>query len=123
MAREKLPASDSETQLDAMRESETQYRLLFESNPHPMWVHDAETLAFLTVNEKALKQYGYSREEFLSMTLKDIRPPEEIPRLLEDLSILGPDIQFTGVRHHRRKDGSIIEVEIHSSEMTFRNRR
>lgn len=74
---------------EALRESEEKYRILFENNPHPMWVFDPETLAFLAVNESAVRHYGYSREEFLSMTIKEIRPPEDIPaclRILENVS-------------------------------------
>src|SRR5262245_22533938 len=66
---------------EAMRESEEQYRLLFESNPHAMWVYDLETLRFLAVNDAAIERYGYSREEFLSMTLAQIRPPEDVQKL------------------------------------------
>ncbi|NES97298.1 MAG: PAS domain S-box protein, partial [Desertifilum sp. SIO1I2] len=62
----------------ALRQSEERYRLLFESNPHPMWVNDVETLQFLAINQAAIQHYGYSRAEFLSMSIKDIRPPEEI---------------------------------------------
>ena len=60
-----------------VRSSEKQYRLLFQGNPNPMWVFDLETLAFLEVNEAATRHYGYSREEFLAMTVADIRPPEK----------------------------------------------
>ena len=60
-----------------LRPSEKQYRLLFQSNPNPMWVFDLETLKFLEVNEAAIQHYGYSREEFLAMTIMDIRPPEK----------------------------------------------
>ena len=62
------------------------YRMLFASNPHPMWVLDVETLAFTEVNDAAVAHYGYSREEFLKMTVKDIRPPEDIPAVLAKLS-------------------------------------
>ena len=67
-----------------LEESESRYRLLFESNPAPMWVYDARTLAFLAVNHAATAHYGYTREEFLGMTLRDIRPPEDVPALLAD---------------------------------------
>jgi len=59
--------------------------LLFENNPLPMWVFDLETLAFLAVNQAAIVKYGYSRDEFLRMTLQDIRPPEDIHALLPEL--------------------------------------
>lgn len=97
---------------EALRESEEKYRILFENNPHPMWVFDPETLAFLAVNESAIRHYGYSREEFLSMTIKEIRPPEDIPRLLEDFRKMSPGISRAGVWRHRKKDGTIIDVEI-----------
>ena len=63
--------------------SEEQYRLLFEKNPDPMWVFDPDTRAFLAVNEAAVNQYGYSREEFVGMTIDEIRPAEDVPRLAE----------------------------------------
>src|SRR5438552_10369517 len=69
-----------------LRESENQYRLLFHANPHPMWVFDPETLRFLAVNNAAVHLYGYSVSEFLSMTVKDILPPEGIAHLLETVS-------------------------------------
>ena len=62
---------------EELRDSEKQYRLLFHGNPNPMWVFDLETQAFLEVNEAAIQHYGYSREEFLAMTIADIRPPEK----------------------------------------------
>src|SRR5262249_51911006 len=61
----------------ALRDSEERYRMLFESNPHPMWVYERDTLRFLAVNEAAVRRYGYSRQEFLNMTIEDIRPPED----------------------------------------------
>ncbi len=108
-----------------MLESEERYRLLFDRNPHPTWVYDAETLAFLAVNESAVQQYGFSREEFLSMTLLDIRPPDEIPRLLQNLNEEPETAQprTFGVFHHRKKDGAVIEVEVSSSEITFSGRK
>ena len=69
-----------------MRQSEESHRLLFEKSPLPMWVVERETLQFLAVNDAAVRQYGYSRAEFLEMTLRDVRPPEEVPRLLADLA-------------------------------------
>jgi diguanylate cyclase (GGDEF)-like protein/PAS domain S-box-containing protein len=100
-----------------------QYRLLFERNPLPMWVYDYETLRFLAVNEATIQLYGYSREEFLAMTINDIRPPEAIPALLADLksNLIGHrmDTQWT----HRKKDGELIEAEVASHSMVFAGRR
>ena len=108
---------------EALRESEERYRLLFESNPHPMWVYDLETLAFLAVNEAAVRHYGYSREEFLAMTIKDIRPPEDVPALMEIVARVGGGLDQTGVWRHRKKDGSVIDVGITSHTLTFAGRR
>lgn len=107
----------------ALRDSETRYRLLFENNPHPMWVLDPETLAFLTVNKAAIKQYGYSRDEFLSMTLRDIRLPEDIPALIEYFYQRKLDSQSeykqVGVWKHCKRDGTILDVEITSHSILF----
>ena len=105
----------------ALRESEERYRLLFDVNPHPMWVHDLATLSFLTVNDAAVRQYGYSRSEFLSMTIRDIRPEEDVPRLLDALSRTPQTLDKT-VWKHRRKDRTTLSVEITSHEFLFGGR-
>src|SRR5712691_8881384 len=108
---------------EALRESEERYRLLFESNPHPLWVYDVETLAFLAVNEAAIRHYGYSCEEFLHMTIKDIRLEEDVPALLENVSKVSGGLDKAGEWRHRKKDGSIIDVEIISHQLIFAGRR
>lgn len=108
---------------NALHDSEEQYRLLFESNPHPMWVYDLETLCFLAVNNAAICHYGYSREEFLAMTIKEIRPFEDIPAFLDSISKFTDGFDMAGIWRHRKKDGSIIYVEISSHTMTFAGRR
>jgi len=108
---------------ETIRESEERYRQLFESNPHPMWVFDCETFAFLAVNDAAVKHYGYSREEFLAMTLKDIRPSEDASRFGDTVSALGDSPENSGVWKHRRKDGTIIDVEIVSHPIPFGQRQ
>jgi two-component system, cell cycle sensor histidine kinase and response regulator CckA len=108
-----------------LKESEEQYRLLFDSNPYPMWVIDLETLAFMAVNDAAVSHYGWSREEFLRMTPADIRVPEAVP---EFLAII------TGARgaprgqeksrssRHRKRDGTEIEVELVATSIVFQGR-
>lgn len=98
------------------------YRLVFDRNPVPMWVFARETLAFLDVNEAAVRHYGYSRDEFLTMSLKDIRPADEVPHLLA--SIAEPLDGPTRLRvwKHRRKDGSLIDVEIVRTDIELQGR-
>ena len=88
-----------------------------------MWVYDVATLAFLEVNTTAMARYGYSRDEFLRMRLTDIRPPEDVPGLLEELEKDRPALRFTGSRRHRLKDGEMIDVDITSHTLTFGGRR
>jgi PAS domain S-box-containing protein len=102
-----------------LKTAQEEYRLLFERNPLPGWVFDVETLAFLEVNQEAVRHYGYSREEFLSMTLRDLRPAEEMPRLQESLKSLPPGLARPGVWTHRKKDGSLIRVEVFNYAVTF----
>jgi PAS domain S-box-containing protein len=106
---------------ELLRESERRYRLLFESNPSPMWVYDVLTFDFLAVNDAAVRHYGYSREEFLSMKVTDIRSPEEVARWLEHFG-RRPDIYGGGVWKHRMKDGTEIQVEIMARSVEFAGR-
>lgn len=103
-------------------ESERLHRLLFESAPMPLWVYDRESLRFLAVNDAAIERYGYSRDEFLAMTLKDIRPPEDVSRLLavtlqNSVNRLQPTIW-----RHRRKNGEVFWVEVTSHGIEFDGR-
>jgi PAS domain S-box-containing protein len=102
--------------------SEEHYRQLFESNPLPMWLYDLETLRFVDVNEAAIAHYGYSQEEFLAMTIRDIRPPEELSRLNDSLAEPRQSREQSGLRKHRKKDGSVIDVEFISYNTLFFNR-
>ena len=108
----------------ALRQRERQYRALFEANPHPMWVYDLETLRFLAVNDAAIQHYGFSSPEFLAMTIADIRLPEDVPRLLENIAqAQNHHVDDAGVWKHRKKDGSLIDVEITSHVLEFAGRR
>ncbi len=105
---------------DLLRDSEARYRLLFETSPVPMWVYGTESLRFLAVNEAAIADYGYTASEFLSMTIFEIRPPDEIPRLVDDLA-RRPDDLGVGREYwrHRKRDGSEIEVSVTSHPFIF----
>ena len=108
--------------IEAAKESEERYRLLFDSNPCPMWVYDRETLQFLAVNEAAVRSYGYTRREFLSMDMTQIRPEEELPRLYQRLAGEIKTMTHPTPWTHRRKDGSTFEVEITSHALEFNGR-
>src|SRR5439155_2791829 len=101
---------------------EHQYRQVFEASPRPIWVYDESTLQFLAVNDAAVRDYGYSRGEFLAMTLKDIRPEEELPKLLETLSRVPSRLTLAGQFRHHRKDGTVIDVDIVSQPVRFAGR-
>ncbi len=115
-----IPVGDSESP-DAVRASEAWYRHLFEANPMPMWVFDVETLGFLAVNDAAILHYGYSRDEFLAMTIADIRPPQDLTSLAEDLSAL-PTTSAPRLWRHRKKDGTLISVEVSAHSFTYDGR-
>ena len=106
---------------EQLQASELRYRLLFKANPHPMWLYDIDTLQFLEVNDAAVHYYGYSREEFLSMSIKDIRPEEDHQDLMNHLQQTAEHDGFNeaGVWRHRKKNGEIIEVEIISHTLEF----
>jgi len=96
----------------ALRESEEHYRLLFDHNPFPMWLYDLATLRFLAVNESAMQQYGYTREEFLGMTIKQIHLPEDVGKLLKSLEQGDTENKKFIEWRHRRKDGTVIHAEV-----------
>ncbi len=104
---------------ELLHESEDRHRKLFDNNPHPTWVYDRETLRFLAVNAAAVRKYGYSSEEFLAMTIKDIRPVEDVPLVLQRISSIEDGNEKVDRWRHRRKDGSLIDVELTSYALNF----
>lgn len=104
---------------ERLRTSEEAHRLLFENSPQPMWIYGLESLRFLAVNEAAVREYGYTREEFLSMTLEDIRPGEDVPRLRANVAATTNDLNFSGECRHRTKAGAIKHVEIRSHRLEW----
>jgi two-component system, cell cycle sensor histidine kinase and response regulator CckA len=105
------------------RDANERYGMLFGNNPLPMWVFDVESLAFLEVNEATVRHYGYSRDEFLSMTIMDILPAEAAPGLHHGLESSGTQRGDVALAQHQRKDGSIIDMELRSREMELGGRR
>jgi len=109
--------------VEALRRSEESYRLLFERHPNPMWLYDPKTLRFLAVNEAAIEVYGYSREEFLAMTIEKIRPVEDRTVLHEALDNLPSGYSGGEVFQHQKKDGTLIDVTISANAFEFEGRR
>ena len=115
--------ADRERAETALRESEEKYRLLFERSPLPMWVYDAQTLSILATNDAAVRFYGYSRDELLSMRVGDISYSDNTGALLLKLSKAIPELTNTGAWKHRKKDGTATDVEVVSHEILFAGRR
>jgi two-component system cell cycle sensor histidine kinase/response regulator CckA len=108
---------------DALRKNEEMFRLLFSYNPLPTWVIDKESLRFLEVNDAAVRQYGYSLQEFKSMTSLDLRSEEERVGYLEQLKQIPNEGLYHGNWKHCKKDGKIIQVETISHELEYGGRR
>ncbi len=128
-----LPPKDSDPALDladpialriALRNSEQAYQSLFEITPLPIWVRDAETMRFLEVNLAACRAYGYTRDEFLALTVYDIRPAEEQERIRAFLTEreASQARSYSGEWLHVRKDGSRFRVETWSHNLVFQGR-
>ena len=126
---------------NALRASERRWHELFEANSHPMWTFDLDTLRFVEVNEAAVRHYGYSREEFLALTVADIRPIDQVKHLRAALSHAGTESErvigrdgilrnryegsrpFEGVFRHRTKDGRLIDVDVTLTALRTDGRR
>jgi PAS domain S-box-containing protein len=105
-----------------------EYRILFERHPYPMWVFDRSTERFLAVNEAATCKYGFSRKEFLEMSIMDIRPPDQAPILRKHLTQRmakspTPPAYSLGIWKHWTKKHILMDVSIYSSLITFRGKR
>ncbi|QIB64456.1 PAS domain S-box protein [Kineobactrum salinum] len=97
--------------------------MLFENHPDAMWIYDLDSLRFLAVNDAAIQRYGYSRDEFLAMTVRDIRPQEDVPRLLENIKLVSPGLDQAGTWRHRLKSGELIFVDISSHLLEYQGRQ
>jgi PAS domain S-box-containing protein len=111
-----------ETKQRGIAQAEARYRVMFEQSPQPMWMYEQDTLRFVAVNDAAVAHYGYTRDELLAMTIADIRPPEDVAALHKTV---GEDIgRLANVQiwKHRKKDGSIILVEVRGNELRLNGR-
>ncbi len=118
----KKHVAEHETANELARKSEEKYHLLFANNPQPMWIVDIETLEFLDVNQAAINHYGFSRDEFLAMTINDIRPPEDKPAVKSYMEKISSDYNMAGIWRHKKKNGEIIHVEIVLYSVVYQNR-
>lgn len=103
-----------------LQQSEKQYRTYFDDNPTPMWIYDRKTLKFIAVNDAAVFNYGYTKDEFYNMTILDIRPLEHAGKVVESANNFETPYKNSGNWHHKRKDGSDIHVHI-TSHLTQSN--
>ncbi len=95
---------------------------LFVCNPQPMWVYDVETLRFLAVNKAIVTEYGYSREEFLGMTIEQIYPAEDRTALVEAVRGLKGERRKAGGWRHVKKDGTVIDTDITTHDLNFKGK-
>ncbi len=109
---------------DEAQRKEEMYWSLFNQSPIPTWIYDAETLQIVRANIPAIEKYGYTMAEFLSLTVADIRPVEDIPELHEALRRSRENTRrsWKNLFRHKKKDGSIIHVKIESTDTIFNNR-
>jgi len=132
LARNRAQAAAANLQLQAdiqrreaveaqLREKEASFRYLFEKNPNPMWVFDRTTLAILEVNDAAVGHYGYSHDEFRRISIADLRPAEDVPRLMSYLKARPAGLKTAGEWQHLTKDGRTIDVEVTSYTLDFQH--
>lgn len=114
-----LDFSERKKAAEILRQSEEKYRLLFYNNPLPMWMTTMPGLDIIDVNESAVKQYGYSREEFLKMNTRDLRPAEDVAGFLKEVDKMKPDIINKRSWRHKKKDGTVIHVETYNHQIIY----
>ncbi|MFT3696571.1 MAG: response regulator [Kofleriaceae bacterium] len=110
-------------EITMLRTSEERHRLLFDANPLPISVVDAETRTFLAVNDAMVRTYGYSREEFLALTVDALALPDELDMMIAGIQDASPDaIRRVGVRRHRCKGGAIVDMDLTVHRIAFEDR-
>lgn len=131
IARERLDRFNQELEREvqlktaSLQASEDKYKTLFYKSPLPKWIYDEMTLQFLEVNEAAIRLYGYSQEQFQQMTIMDIRPEEDKPRLVADVEEVRrhPGIYMEGQWRHTKQGGETIDVDIIAHPIDFDGRK
>ncbi|MEP7181944.1 MAG: HD domain-containing phosphohydrolase [Betaproteobacteria bacterium] len=115
--------TDLKTAEEELAHIEDRYRKLFQSNPQPMLVYDRDALGMLAVNEAALRQYGYTRDEFLALSIPDLHSPEDVPQVIAHIARKTDGLGTPAQWQHKRRDGTLIDVEIASHTDEFNGRR
>ena len=100
-----------------LRESEKKFRILFAENPQPMWVYDLQSLNILEVNDATLHHYGYSRDEFLALSIIQLHPKDFIPEFMEMINKRRMGIKTDKISKHVKKNGEVVYVEVHSNHV------
>ncbi len=111
--------TEREKAAEILQQSEKKYKLLFYNNPLPMLMTTIPGLDIIDINEAAIKQYGYTREEFLQMNSRNLRPEEDVENFIKEVGKMQPGITNTRNWRHKRKDGSIIQVETYSHQIMY----
>jgi PAS domain S-box-containing protein len=117
-----IDITDRKKTEEQLRESEQKYKLLFDSSPLPLLIFSRTDHSIIDVNEAAVKSYGYTREEFLHMNIKDLRPEEDLNRFMEEIRFSITDDAHLGIWRHRKKDGSVIYVEIIGHDIIYQGK-
>jgi PAS domain S-box-containing protein len=102
-----------------LNQSEAQYRDMYESNPNPMWIYNAQTLLVISVNDAAVAAYGYSKLDWLRKSILDIRPAEDAAKVLASARSLEGNLNQSGIWRHIKNDGTLIHVNITSHKIWF----
>jgi two-component system, cell cycle sensor histidine kinase and response regulator CckA len=103
--------------------SEAQYKLIFQNSPWPIWIYEENSQKIIAVNEAAIRTYGYTREEFLALSIFDLRPPEDFEKLHAHLKRVAESPNVQNLWRHRKKDGTITDVEVRSHPILFEGKK
>jgi PAS domain S-box-containing protein len=118
-------ADEVKRQTARLRSSEEKYKTLFYKSPLAKWIYDEHTLRFLEVNDAALRMYGYTQDEFQQMTLADIRPPSEVPRLMDDINLVrqDPAASLVSQWRHVKKNGELMDVQVSADFIEYEGKK
>jgi PAS domain S-box-containing protein len=108
-----------------LQSSEDKYKTLFYKSPLAKWIYDEHTLRFLEVNDAALQMYGYTQDEFQQMTLADIRPPSEVPKLMDDIAMVrqDPAASLVSQWRHMKKNGELMDVQVSAHFIEYEGKK